>query len=157
MINLSSIVHWMDVICILVRLGLFSFLCLYLFFAFFLSLFWRAKITLSWTTKTWLRNTSYKRVVSVQQLCHYVLKHKNLSEIYTNCTWFVFVWIKKIAMIFILFSIASFQFIYDWIDGLHGQFQISRFVAFFGHNLWTHKKMFGFFTEQIVITITMER
>lgn len=61
-------------------------------------------------------------MVSVQQLCHYIFKHKNLSEIYTNCTWFVFVWIKKIAMIFILFSIASFQFLYDWIDCLHGQF-----------------------------------
>lgn len=39
MINLSSIVHWMDVVCILVRLDLFSFLCFYLFFAFFLTPF----------------------------------------------------------------------------------------------------------------------
>lgn len=127
------------------------FICFSLSFCLF---FWRGKITLSWTTKTWLKNISYKRVVSVQQLCHYVLKHKNLSEIYTNCTWFVFVWIKKIAMIFILFSIASFQFIYDWIDCLHGRFHSFLVLwCFFGRI----KKMFGLFTEQIVITITMER
>lgn len=55
------------------------------------------------TTKTRLKNKLQASLVSVQQLCHYFLKHKNLSQIYTNCTRFVFVRIKEIAMTFMFF------------------------------------------------------
>lgn len=115
MINLSSIVHWMNVLGPF--LGLFGFshfvfsLPLSLLLSFFLLCLCRNEFIM--TTKTRRKNKLQESLESVQQLCHYFLKHKNLSEIYTNCTRFVFVRIKEIAMIFmfffLFFSFCSFS------------------------------------------------